>query len=155
MIRALKTACTANLVLATGLVFAYVAYGLSAGLPIDQYFLGVAGPWKLSRGSGPKLPGWMFYAVFGAIILVTLIVGLYARWNMRAHRCICGVFGSVFVLGSLIHLPQRGIFEDETVSRIPVGIPAFDHDLALYVWASFLAYALIGPKVKRAGESRE
>lgn len=142
----LKTALTANLVLAIGLIAAYVLYGLFAGLPIDRYFLGVSGPFRLGRGGGTILPEWTFDGAFAGIILASLIIGPHLGWNMRYHRLLCGVFGSVSLMALLIHLPHRVIFpEDEMVSKVPAGIPWFDYYLALYVWSSYLAYALLGP----------
>ena len=147
--RALRSVCTANLVLATALVGSYILYGLSLGLPIDRYFLGLSGRWGLGHGTGPKFPAWAFSGVFGIAILITLAVGRYAGWNMGRHRFFCGVFGFVFLAALLVHLPHRAIFpEDEASPSAPAGIPSFDHLLAFYVWFSYLAYALIGPNKK-------
>jgi hypothetical protein len=145
----LRSACTGNLVVAIALVWLYVLYGLLAGLPIDQYFLGVSGPWRLGRGGGHILPGWAFDASLGMIILTTLVVGRSAGWNMRGHRVFCGVFGVLFLTAAC--LPQ-GIVPSAgaVVPPVPAGIPSFDHVLATYVSASYLAYALVGPNDNRS-----
>ncbi len=143
LIRAIKAACTANLIIAIAVVIGYVAYGLASGLPIDREFLN-AKPKHLGRGGGPEiLSAWELVAFLEAVVFVSFIICHYAEFDMTGHRFLCGFLGVFGLCTLFIHIPHVNYFAEEEI--IAFVHSRADRILAWYVWASHAIYALVGP----------
>ena len=141
MIRTIKTASSVNLLLAIALFAGYILYGVCAGLPVNENFLGM-GRSHLGRHGGPMVPPWTFYAIFQGVIFVLFLCGRFFESPRNLDRTFCLMFVLAFLIVFLMqHLPHRVIFpEDEKV----VVIPRHEQVLMWYLWGSNAFYAFVG-----------
>ena len=109
----------------------YIIYGLNAGLPIDQLFLG-SGPAHSGRSGGARISPWTFFAVVESALLFAFILCRYAESDMKGHRVFSGLIGAVG-----LYLLLMTTITSQNISRL-------DSCLALYVWCSHICYALFG-----------
>lgn len=144
MIRALKIAIAANLVIAILVVGGYIWYGFSNALPIDKYFLGSApfGKDQYPRQWGSIVAPWKYYAVVDLGILVAFIIGRIARKAIPVDRLLCFIFG-VMGLGRLcFSLMMSGAYTGDEFESLHVS--ELDCFIGLYVFCSYLLYAVFG-----------
>ena len=142
MTRTPKTFCTANLIVALLMVAGYVLYGLSSGFSIDKQFLGFS-PFGGGRGwHGPPLPSWKWVAAVEAAILITVVVGPFAHWDLKLPRAMCGLF-CILGLFQLLSPSLHSFSYPDDVS-LNLKVSRFDRILAIYVWCSHLFYAFCG-----------
>lgn len=141
ILRAIRTACSANLLVSIAAFMGYILYGHLVQLPINENFFGM-GRSHLGRGGGPMVPPWTFYALFEGLILVLFLCAQFFE-SKRYERTFCLIFVVLFLYGILIqHLPHRVIFpEDEKI----IVVPRLEQVLMWYVWCSNAFYAVFGP----------
>jgi ribosomal protein L37E len=134
VVRFLRTAFAVNLLLASAVLALYVFYCLLADFPISEYFL-QGGRWRAGRGGGPKLPAWSFTVILQAIIVTSFLAGRFIEHKKEAAaRVFGGMFGFFFVIGLLFGHPEAPA----------VAVSSFDYAVALYLWSSNLAFAILG-----------
>ena len=147
MIRLLRTACTANLLLALSVAGGYIIWGLANGLGLDQHCLGFQRG-HLGRGGGPMVPARVGPAIVESAILLTFILGHCARWKMKTYRVFCAVFGLLALFG--LFLPLLQIMppisaEGDVLPRPGIAtVLTRDSWFALYIWSSHLLYGALG-----------
>jgi hypothetical protein len=147
MIRAIKIAVTANLLLSAAVILGYTLYASLKGLPIGECFLG-GGRWGLGRSGGREMPAWAFPVLLEAVILAAYL-GSKAS-GRQVDRTIAGILGLVWLLGLLLdQLPRRAAPDGEESTETPriapaPVVPRLDRGLNPYMWGSLLLYGLVG-----------
>src|SRR5262245_21890074 len=90
--RFFRTACKVNLLLAILVAGAYLAYGLSNGLPIEKHFLGLR-PIPGSYGQAP-IPAWIFPSFMVTLIVGGFVIGRFRNWDRLGYALFCGFVGA-------------------------------------------------------------
>ncbi len=141
MTRAIKTACTANLLVSIAVFAAYIVFALLAQLPINENFCGM-GPTHLGRAVGPIVPSWTVFAFLEGMILVLFLRNRHFD-SRPQDRIACLIFVFTFLYIILLqHLPHRVIFPEDEKNIV---VARRDQVLMWYVCCSNAFYAVFGP----------